>query len=492
MPSPEKSGPRALVFGASGYIGSNLVPFLRDAGWTVRAAARNRAVLEAREWESVSLVEADALDFSSLARALEGIEIAFYMVHSMAAGGDFSRLDATAARNFREAAEQANIGRIVYLGGLVPESVSGAHIDSRRETGDILRAGTVPVTELRAGIIIGPGSAAFEVMRDLVLHLPVMVTPRWVRALSPPIALRNLLYYLQEVAVAPEAAGQIYDAGGPERCSYETMMRHLAAVAGKRAPLILPVPVLTPELSAYWLALTTAVPANIARALIGGLRNDFKANDSDLRALVPQRLLGVAEAIAAAFEDEREHRTLTRWAEGAFALRDFNHSVAFYAKRASGEAIADAPASAVWEQVTALGGSNRYYYMNVLWILREFMDWLVGGPGFSRGRRHPTEVRLGDVIDYWTVIAIEEERRLTLHFGMKAPGAGVLEFELEPETDSRTRVTITAYWHPKGVWGLLYWYALVPAHLFLFRGWTAAIAKRAESQQRSAARGNLP
>ena len=475
-----EDAPSCIVFGASGYVGSNLVPHLRDAGWRVRAVARNRSVLEARDWQGVELAEADALQPESLIAALEGARVAFYLVHSMAAGRDFGSLDLQAADNFALAAAEAGVERIVYLGGLVPGVAAGEHIDSRRETGDVLRSHAVPVTEIRAGIIVGPGSAAFEVMRDLVLNLPVMVTPRWVRAKSPPIALHNLLVYLEKVALLPEAAGRVFDAGGPQQCTYEDMMRELALAVCKKPPWILPVPVLSPGLSSYWLGLVTAVPANIAKALIGGLKHDFFADDAALRELIPQRLLDVRQAIDAALATEREREVAVRWTEGDFAMRGFSHDVAFYAKRAGGSAIARAPVHAVWRQVTAIGGDNRYYYMNVLWWIREFMDWCVAGPGFTRGRRHPVELRLGDAIDYWTVIGIEPERRLTLHFGMRAPGSGVLEFELEPLASGDTKVTATAYWHPRGVWGLAYWYALVPAHLFIFKGFTAAIARRAE------------
>ena len=471
----------ALVFGANGYIGSNLVPFLSDAGWQVRAAARNASLLEARNWHSVECVQADALQMETLAAVLDGVDVAFYLVHSMNAAGSFTQLDLQAADNFAKAAAAAGVARIVYLGGLVPDGAdTGEHIESRRQTGEVLRQGSVPVTEIRAGIIIGPGSAAFEVMRDLVLNLPVMITPRWVRAKSPPIALGNLLVYLEQIALREEASGQVYEAAGAEICTYHTMMEHVAAAVGKRVPLIFPVPLLSPTVSSYWLGLTTAVPTNIARALIGGLKNDFSADDAALRQLVPQRLLGVREAIDAAFEAERQHTTAARWTEGAFAMRAFDHQVAFYAKRASGSAIARTSAAAVWQQVTAIGGDRRYYYMNSLWRIREVMDWCVGGPGLSRGRRHPVELRLGDSIDYWTVVGIKEQQRLTLNFGMRAPGAGVLEFEIEPLGPHRSRVTATAYWHPKGVWGLAYWYALVPAHLFIFKGMTRAIARQAE------------
>lgn len=472
-----------LVFGASGYVGSNLVPRLaRDPIW-VRACARSRQVLEARGWSGVEVAEADALVPETLATALARIDVAYYLVHSMAAGKDFGRLDLEAANNFAAAAARAGVKRIVYLGGLVPPGADSEHIVSRRETGDRLRAGPVPVTEIRAGIIVGPGSAAFEVMRDLVLHLPVMVTPLWVRAKSPPIALDNLLEYLVRIAFVPEAAGRTYDAGGPEILSYEDMMRCIADVAGRRRPLIVPVPVLSPRLSSYWLGLMTAVPASVARALIGGLKHDFAADDAELRRLVPQHLLTFRESVETAFAAERSHAVAARWTEGAFSMRGFRHDHAYYAKKASGSAVANAPSAAVRHQVATIGGDNRYYFMNALWWLRELADWGVGGPGFTRGRRHPTELRIGDVIDYWTVVGLEPERRLTLHFGMKAPGTGILEFELVP-AGPRTRITITAYWHPRGFWGLAYWYALVPAHLFIFKGWTRAIARRAEGGTR--------
>jgi uncharacterized protein YbjT (DUF2867 family) len=470
-----------LVFGASGYIGTNLVPALLAAGTgRVRAAARNRTVLEAQQWEGVELVEADALKPDMLATALADVDIAYYLVHSMAAGKDFGRLDLEAADNFASAAAAAGVKRIVYLGGLVPRDADSEHLMSRKQTGDRLRAGTVPVTEVRAGIIVGPGSAAYEVMRDLVYHLPVMVTPKWVQSMSSPIALSNLLVYLQQVATVPEAAGQIYDAGGPDYMSYENMMRQFGEVVG-RHPRILRVPVLSPRLSSYWLGLVTAVPANIARALIGGLKHDIPADDAELRRLVPQSLLSFRQSVEAALDVERRNAVAARWTEGALMYRAYRPDYAYYAKRAAGSAETGASANAVWRVVTSIGGANRYFYLNWIWTMREALDWLVAGPGFTRGRRDPVNVRLGDNIDYWTVIGVEPERRLTLHFGLRAPGSGILEFELEPLPDGGTRLTETAYWHPQGVWGLLYWAVLVPFHLFIFKGMTRAMVRRAEA-----------
>jgi uncharacterized protein YbjT (DUF2867 family) len=481
---PTAAAPRALVFGASGYIGTHLVPRLLAEGWSVCAAARNLKVIEGREWPGVACVAADALQPDSLPAALADIDVAYYLVHSMAAGRDFGRLDLQAAENFARAAAAAGVGRIVYLGGLIPPDADSEHLVSRRQTGDRLRHGAVPVTEIRAGIIVGPGSAAYEVIRDLVYNLPLMVTPRWVRSKSSPIALPNLLEYLVRVATLAPAQDRIFDAGGPEYISYETMMRQFGEVVGK-PPRILPVPVLTPRLSSYWLALVTAVPFNVARALIGGLKHDIAAQDAELRALVPQRLMTFRESVVAALQAERQHTVAARWTEGALMFRGGRQDYAFYAKRSSGSAVAHAPAAEVWRVVCSVGGKpgaqgGGYFYAGVLWRIRAWLDWLVGGPGLSRGRRHPTELRVGDTIDYWTVLALQPQRRLTLNFGMKAPGNGVLEFEVEPLGERDTRVTVTAYWHPQGVWGLIYWVFFAPAHAFIFAGMTREITRRAE------------
>ncbi len=469
-----------LVFGATGYVGTNLVPRLVAHGYRVRAAGRVRSVLEARGWPGVELVVADALDAATLGPALAGIDVAYYLVHSMAAGRDFGRLDLGAAERFAAAAAGAGVRRIVYLGGLVPAQADSEHLTSRREVGRRLAAGAVPVTELRAGIIVGAGSAAFEVIRDLVNHLPLMITPRWVQSRSPPIALDNLLEYLVRVPEIAQTAGRVFDAAGPEMLSYEELMLRYGAMVGKR-PRIMRVPLLSPSLSAYWLKLVTAVPTNVARALIEGLKHDIEADTAAIRELIPQRLLGYDDAVRAALEAERRHRVAARWVEGGFALRGYQADHAFYAKRARGVASARADAEAVWRQVAAIGGGNRYYCLDALWSLREAMDWLVGGAGLKRGRRHPSEVRVGDAIDSWRVAGVEPQRRLTLLFGMKAPGSGVLEFEIEPQGAGTTKITVTAYWHPAGIRGLLYWYAFAPAHGVVFRRMAQAIARRAEA-----------
>ncbi len=468
----------ALVFGASGYIGTNLTPRLEAAGWRVRAAARHREVLEARGWEGVELVEADALRPESLDAALIGVDVAFYLVHSMAAGRKFADIDLEAARNFAAAAARVGVGRIVYLGGLIPAQPKSQHLASRAATGDVLREGSVPVTEIRAGMIVGPGSAAYEVIRDLVNYLPVMITPRWVQSRSTPIALDNLLDYLVGVAALPETAGHTYDVGGPEVLSYEQLMRQYGDLVG-RSFRLLSLPVLTPRLSSYWLRFVTAVPTRIARALIDGLEHDVIADDAEIRKQIPLNLLDFKQSVQAALEAERNNALVAHWVEGSMVCRNFHPEYAFYAKKAGDEAETTASAAAVWRQVTAFGGIQGYYYADFLWFLRRLLDWVVGGPSFRRRRRHPDDLRVGDVVDSWRAIAVEPGQRLTLLMEMKAPGAGVLEFVIRDLGDRR-KVSATAYWHPAGPPGLIYWYLLLPAHLFLFKGLTRAIARRAE------------
>jgi len=483
---PPSAAPLSLVFGASGYIGGHLVPELLRAGRRVRASARNAEVLEGRGWEGAELVEADALDPATLRGALEGVDVAYYLVHSMAAGSDFARLDREAAANFAHAAAAAGVRRIVYLGGLIPPNPRSEHLRSRAETGDVLRTGTVPVTEVRAGMIIGPGSAAYEVIRDLVNHLPLMVTPAWVRSRSTPIALPDLIAYLRAVADLPEASGRILDAGGPESVTYEEIMRCYGRLVGRR-PRVLALPVLTPRLSSYWLRFVTSVPTSVARALVEGLEHDFVADDAELRRLVPRPLMGLEAAIRAAIETDRRHEVTARWVEGAIACRNFRPEYGYYAKRAGATATGDASTQAVFAVVCTVGGEHGYFYADSLWWVRRALDWLAGGPSFRRSRRHPTSLRVGDVLDSWRVIALEPERRLTLLMEMKAPGAGVLEFVVTPGPGGKgSSVSATAYWHPAGVAGLVYWYALVPAHLFLFRGLTRALERRASELERRA------
>lgn len=491
--------PKVLVLGASGYVGSNLVPLLASRGRAVRAASRRRDALVARGWSDVELVAADAQDPASLDRALQGTEVAYYLVHSMAAGDHFPQLDRQAALHFRDAAARAGVHRIVYLGGLQPGDKTSTHLASRGETGDILRSGPVAVTELRAGVIIGPGSAAFEIIRDLVFHLPAMVTPRWVSSKSQPIALADVLEYLAQLAELPQAAGAIYDAGGPEVLTYKQLMQQFGALVGRR-PLIVPVPLLTPRLSALWLDLVTAVPANVARALIDGLEHDVLADDAALQALIPRRLTPYREAAQAALDAERDAYEVVeglqtqavsaattapagqgRWVEGSMLYRQNRADYAFYAKHMHSEVVVQAPAAAVWDVVSGIGGNNGYYFLDALWVLRARLDELAGGTGLKRGRRDPKELVVGDTLDFWRVASVEPGHRLTLIAEMKMPGSASLGFEVVALDAARTRIAVTASFHPQGFKGLVYWHALMPAHTLIFPGLARAIAQRAEA-----------
>jgi hypothetical protein len=310
-----------------------------------------------------------------------------------------------------------------------------------------------------------------------------MVTPRWVHSRSQPIALEDVLAYLVGVASIPAAAGGIYDAGGPDILTYADMMRQFGELVGRR-PLIVPLPVLTPRLSSYWLDLVTSVPANVARALIDGLQHDVLAGDAALQKLMPFRMKTYREAVQAALAAERTADTPQRWTEGSMRFRRDRPDFAFYAKHMRAEAIANAPVAAVWREVASIGGDNGYYFLDAMWRLRAGVDRLAGGPGFQRGRRHPRDVAEGDVIDCFRVVAVEPERRLTLLAEMRMPGSAALEFELQPEGPSRTRIGVTVYFHPAGPAGLAYWHGLTAPHTVLYRGLAAAIASRAERHAR--------
>ncbi|MFR9720564.1 DUF2867 domain-containing protein [Aeromonas diversa] len=466
-----------LVMGAAGYVGSYLVPHLLAQGHTVIAAARRPCRLP----PGVAFRHADSLDPATLGPALAGVDTVFYLVHAMGAGPGFHRLEQQGVKNFAAAARAAGVRRIVYLGAIQPERCESRHLNSRRLCGELFRVAGVPTVELRAGIIIGPGSAAFEVMRDLVFNLPLMVTPKWVRSRTPPIALSNLLYYLTGLIETEGVDGTILNAAGPALLSYQQQLERFAAHIGKRCP-ILPIPWLTPRLSAWWLQFATSVPQPVAKALVGGLKHDIPADDGPLRALLPQRLLDFDEALGEALALEQRLGAEQHGEETPLGLRWRHPEYGFYDRTASGTALSLAPPEALWQALQGLGGERRYFYMNGLWSVREWMDHLIGGPARQYGRSDPTRFTKGDRLDSWEILGVEEGRRLDLLFNMKAPGVGRLEFVIVPERSGLTRLTVTAHWHPQGAWGLGYWIAMLPFHLFIFQGMTEAIAKLAETQ----------
>ena len=454
------------------------MPWLAAHGHPVRAVARRRAALDAEGWTGIEFATADALDRDSLTPVLADVDVAYFLVHSMTAGRDFPDFERQAAENFAAAAAEAGVRRIIYLGGLASPSGISRHLASRSTTGEVLRAGTVPVVELRAGIIVGPGSAAFEVMRDLVAHLPIMVTPRWVRAESPPIALEDLLADLEALATAEGIEGAILEAGGPDRLTYEAMMRRLARSLGKREPVIIPVPVLTPELSALWLDMVTTVPAPLARALIGGMRQDLSADDTALRRAVPRSCMGVEAAIDRALALEREIGVHDRWRDGAFALRGNRSDRSFYSKRLSRTADTSVFPSAVWRALASMGSRQGGDVLATpVWRLRDMIDRGLGGEdaGPRAGPQPPT---LGERFGTWRVVASVPECRLTLAANRITPGAGGIEIELLP-ISGVTRVVATMAWHPAGTGGLLYWFATWPVRALALRALARRIARAA-------------
>jgi len=493
---------RILLVGASGYIGGRLATLLHARGHELVLMSRDARPLAAR-FPDDRIVAADLLDPPTLAPALEGIEVAYYLAHSMGAGEHgFAERDRRAARTFAQAAKRAGVARIVYLGGLGDDEADlSHHLASRHETGAELAAHGVPVTELRAAVIIGSGSASFEILRHLTERLPVMITPRWVGTRCQPIGIRDVLDYLAGVLDHPEVTG-IVEIGGPDVLSYGDMMRTYARLRGLRR-LMIPVPVLTPRLSSYWVSLVSPVPAGIARPLIEGLRNEVVVRDPGPAAAFGLHPLPYADALARAIDRTDRHDVESTWFDAALAHPD-KASLASVTSREGmiverrARTMA-APPDRVFAEVERLGGDAGWPYGNALWRIRGLMDRAIGGVGMRLGRRDPDHLRVGDALDFWRV---EEVRRpaagdepgaaaepgagagsapglLRLRAEMKVPGRAWLQFEVMPlDGGTRSRLVQTAFFEPKGLPGLAYWYALYPVHGLIFRGMVRVLAER--------------
>jgi uncharacterized protein YbjT (DUF2867 family) len=477
---------RVLVTGATGYIGGRLVPRLVDAGYRVRCLARDPGKLANRPWAQhprVEIVAGDLGDSVATRHALDGCAVAYYLVHSMvAAGGDYPAHDRTLAARFAEAAEQASVQRIIYLGGLgeLGEGLS-KHLASRREVEEVLAAGRAPVTVLRAAMIIGSGSASFEILRYLVERLPVMITPRWVATECQPIAVDNVLRYLVDCLRVEDTTGRTLDIGGPDVLSYREIMGIMAGERGLRARLVIPVPVLTPKLSSLWIHLVTPLSRSIARPLAEGLRNRVVCRNRDAERLMPQRLLGVREAIRAALEQVEHHEVETVWSASGVVPGDPDWAGGtVFTDRRSVEVAASA--ASTFRAVCRIGGDHGWYAADRLWQARGWLDRLVGGPGLRRGRRDPERVAYGEALDFWRVTGVLPERRLSLRAEMKLPGEALLEFVVEP-TAAGSRLTQTARFLPKGLLGLVYWYTVLPFHAFVFAGMLDGIRREAEESR---------
>jgi uncharacterized protein YbjT (DUF2867 family) len=487
---------RVLVTGATGYIGGRLVPELLARGHEVVCAARTPAKLDARPWrDQVEVAKVDVFDRASLDAAVEGCDAVHFLVHSMDGEDDFAERDRRAAANVRDACAAAGVSRIVYLGGLGSESDDlSDHLRSRHEVGRVLADGPVPVTELRAAIIIGSGSASFEMLRHLVDVLPVMTTPKWVGTLVQPIAVRDVLFYLCEVLEVPETAGRIIGIGGPDVMSYQALMQEYAEVSGLGRRVILPVPVLTPGLSSLWIGLVTPLPTGLARPLVESLVNEVVVEDDTAQRLMPHETIPFREAVRLALERIKGFDVATTWASAGRTevAGDPEDPQASDPAWAGGTVFTDrrvhrtdASPEQVFAAACSIGGARGYGGRRLLWRARGLVDQAVGGRGSRRGRRHPTDLYVGDVVDLWRVEAIDPPHLLRLRAEVKLPGDAWLEFHVTEAEDGRgSELEQLLRFHPRGLSGRLYWAGFQPLRAAAFGPLARDVVDRAAAGAR--------
>ncbi|WP_330329052.1 SDR family oxidoreductase [Streptomyces sp. NBC_00536] len=495
--APTTGGLTCLVTGATGYIGGRLVPELLDAGHRVRCLARSPERLRDHPWaDRAEVMRGDVTDPDAVAAALRGTDVAYYLVHALGTGAGFEERDRSAARIFAGRARAAGVRRIVYLGGLTPAGVPpqdlSPHLRSRAEVGEILLGSGVPTAVLRAAVIIGSGSASFEMLRYLTERLPVMVTPSWVGTRIQPIAVRDVLRYLVGAATLPAGVSRAFDIGGPDVVTYEQMMRRYAAVAALPHRLILRVPMLTPRLSSHWIGLVTPVPRALARPLAESLRHEVVCHEHDIARYVPDppgAPIGFDRALELALRRVREADVSTRWSSASLpgAPSDPLPTDPDWAGGSlytdSRERAVDASPQALWRVVEGIGGANGWYSFPLAWAVRGWLDRLVGGAGIRRGRRDAALLRVGDSLDFWRVEEIEPGRLLRLRAEMRLPGLAWLEMYVEPGTGgargSGARYRQRALFHPHGLLGHLYWWSVSPFHAVVFGGMARNIARAA-------------
>ena len=472
-----------LVTGATGYVGGRLVPRLLAAGHRVRCLVRDPARLQGRAWlGQVDKAAGDMLQPDSLAAAMSGVDVIYYLVHSLGGGSDFTKRDLIAAHNCAHAAKAAGVKRIIYLGGLGdPQADLSPHLRSRQETGAALREGGVPVTEFRAAVIVGSGSLSFEMIRYLTERLPVMICPKWVFTRIQPIAIRNVLDYLVAAVDCPASAGRIIEIGGRDVVTYAEMMTGYAQARGLTRRL-LAVPVLTPRLSSYWVHLVTPIPAHIGQPLIKGLGNEVIVRDALAQELFPAiKPLDYATAVRLALAKMGAHDVETAWSDALTSSQGDKTPVSLISTEGMiierrQQMVAAAPEQ-VYRSFARLGGERGWLYLDWTWQLRGMVDRLFGGVGMRRGRRDPEDLRVGDPLDFWRVEMVEPGRLIRLRAEMKVPGRAWLEFKAEPPAGGQTMLTQTAFFEPKGLLGLLYWYALYPIHALIFSGLIRRVAE---------------
>jgi uncharacterized protein YbjT (DUF2867 family) len=483
-----KSIRTTLLTGATGYIGSRLASRLLKEGYRIRCVVRCAEKARARSWandERVELIELDLHDVDALAEAMKGCCAAYYLVHSMMIGSTYRENDMGLASCFSAAATKAGLPRIIYLGGLGETGTDlSEHLSSRREVENSLAAGTAELTVLRAAMIIGSGSASFEILRNLVERLPVMITPRWVCTQSQPIAIGDVLRYLVDVLNTPETVGKAIDIGGRDVRTYEELMQVMAMALGLRRRLIIRVPVLTPRLSSLWIHLVTPVSSRIARPLAEGLRNRVVCRNDLAQQLMPGPLHGVKEAIELAVEHSTDPPLASSCFDAGKIPGDPNWAggTVLMDQRSM---IVQASPEATFQAVDRIGGHNGYYAYNWLWKLRAWMDVLAGGCGLRRGRRDPVHLAVGDAVDFWRVSMHTPGVKLGLRAEMRLPGKAELDFQVSriPGDNSCCELTQTARFRPSGILGIAYWYSVKPFHALVFGGMISGIATTAVTSE---------
>ncbi|MFY9325603.1 MAG: SDR family oxidoreductase [Candidatus Nanopelagicales bacterium] len=487
--------PLCLVTGATGYIGGRLVSQLLKAGYQVRVMARFPDRLRDLPWyQSVEVVQADALDPATMRTALAGVDVAYYLLHAINQGQNFGSIETAMANIFADVAKEQKVKRIIYLGGIIPEQKLSEHLKSRAVTGEILRASGVPTIELRAGVVLGSGSASFEMLRYLTERLPIMVTPKWVNTRIQPIAVRDVLHYLVGAVSIKEDLNRTFDIGGPDVFTYKEMMNHYAKVAQLRERVIITVPLLTPRLSSLWVGFVTPVPGAIARPLVRSLINEVICSESDIKNYIPDPADGLTsfdKAVDLALTRVKEAQVTTRWSSASVPGAPAE-PMPSDPEWAGGTLYRDiqkieieASPEQLWEVVEGIGGEHGYFSLDWAWEIRGLLDRVVGGVGLRRGRRDADHLHVGEALDFWRVEAREPSELLRLRAEMKMPGLAWLEFQIKPLSPTKTQLIQQAIFYPRGLAGHAYWWSVAPFHVLVFKGMIKNIGKKAQSLSRA-------
>ena len=478
-----------LVTGATGYIGGRLVPILLQKGYKVRCLVRDPKRLEGRSWySSVDTFKGNILDIKSLAAALEGVDTAFYLIHSLGGEGDFAEKDKQAASNFAQAAELNNLQNIIFLGGLARQSEKlSKHLKSRHDTGKALREYSTPITEFRCAVVVGSGSISFELIRYLSERLPLMVCPKWVYTKTQPISIRTVLEYLSAALEKPDSKGRVFEIGCRDSMSYGDMMKKYAEIRGLRR-LMIPVPVLSPKLSSYWVNFVTPIQASIAKPLVLSMKNENVIKDFSANEVFPEIVPDSYEiAVTRALERIKHNDIETTWNDALSSSLKDKTPVTLTTKEGlifeHRQKSIDASAAKIYQVFAGIGGSRGWYFWNWSWRIRGFFDKMIGGVGLRRGRKHPDKLSVGDALDFWRVEAVEEDKMIRLRAEMKVPGKAWLQFRIEEAENGKCMLSQTAFFEPKGVFGIIYWYTLYPAHKIIFSGLIKRIGDYAESKK---------